>query len=77
MNMPILHQIEQEVKKLSPSEQLWLIERLAHQLRDATWELEDFEASLAVMAADPAIQRELKEIEAEFAETENDGLEKI
>lgn len=34
-----------------------------------------FEEELARMAEDPEIQRELRLIEAEFANTENDGLD--
>lgn len=34
----------------------------------------DWDADLAAMAADPDVQREIKEIEAEFMCTEMDGL---
>lgn len=36
--------------------------------------LDELEAALAYMAADPDIQREIKEIQAEFDGTEADGL---
>jgi len=36
-----------------------------------------FEQQIAMMANDPDIQRELLEIEHEFAVTELDGLEKV
>jgi hypothetical protein len=36
----------------------------------------DIQAQLAAMAADPDIQREIRAIEAEFAGTELDGLDK-
>lgn len=35
----------------------------------------DIQAQLAAMAADPDIQREIKNIEAEFTITELDGLD--
>jgi hypothetical protein len=35
----------------------------------------DIQAQLAAMANDPEIQREIKQIEAEFSVTEADGLE--
>lgn len=35
----------------------------------------DIQAQLVAMADDPDIRREIREIEAEFAETEFDGLE--
>jgi len=39
------------------------------------WESEaDIEAQLAIMAADPDIQREIKQIQEEFEVTESDGL---
>ena len=53
-----------------------LIERLAQCLRQRT--LPDqpaLESHLAAMASDPDIQRELRQIEAEFADTDPDGLE--
>jgi hypothetical protein len=36
---------------------------------------EDWDNDLAAMAADPEIQRELRQIEKEFRPTEADGLE--
>lgn len=42
------------------------------QTNDSNWE-----SQLAVMAADPEIQRELHRIEEEFAHTEMDGLEAL
>jgi hypothetical protein len=35
----------------------------------------DIQAQLAEMANDPALQKELRDIDAEFATTEADGLE--
>jgi hypothetical protein len=71
-----LSQLEAAVDELSLSEQLWLVERLVQRIRERslrspTSNDEEFER----MARDPAIQRELKEIETEFALAERDGLD--
>jgi hypothetical protein len=70
-------EIEREFASLSPEAQLTLLERLVHRLRIA---LSDdpvaWEADLSAMAADPEIQRELNHVNAEFASTETDGLER-
>ncbi len=76
-NLDSLAQIEREIQQLSYDEQLLLIERLVHALRQRSRNARpDFEAALAEMAADPDIRRELEEIAQEFAGTEMDGLEK-
>jgi len=50
-----------------------LIERLARRLRQrGTGEQVALESGLAAMAADPEIQRELREINEEFSPTERD-----
>ena len=41
----------------------------------ATAHPDDWESELAAMAADPDVQRELREIRADFSGTEADGLE--
>ncbi|HLF91606.1 MAG TPA: hypothetical protein VI451_21865 [Anaerolineales bacterium] len=75
MNVSVISQIEGQINRLSLNEQLWLMERLAHQIRKKTTEeKEDWDEQLALMAADPDIQHELKLIEAEFASAEMDGL---
>ena len=77
MATPALSEIESEFARLSPEAQLTLLERLVHRARVAvsgnrgTWE-----ADLSAMAADPEMQRELNRINAEFATTEADGLER-
>ena len=38
---------------------------------------DDMEQALAAMAADPAVVRELRAIDEEFAATEGDGLGKV
>ncbi len=76
MNTMILNQIEDSVSRLTLDEQLWLMERLAHRIRQQSLRQHPFAVSdLVAMAADPDIQAELRQIEAEFACTEEDGLE--
>ena len=80
MTSPILSQIEKTIGHLSREEQLWLIERLAHRLREESVksdivEQTAFKSQLVAMATDPEIRVELKRIDQEFAVTEADGLE--
>ncbi len=78
MSSTVLSQIERTINRLSHDERLWLIEQLAHNLREVgsdTVEHADFESQLEEMAMDPEIQAELREINREFAVTESDGLE--
>ena len=80
MYLPVLSQIEKTIDHLSRKEQLWLIEQLAHRLREDTIksdavEQATFETQLAAMAKDPEIRAELQKIDREFAVTEADGLE--
>jgi len=75
MTTPTLARIETDIAQLSLAEQLWLLERLAHHIRQSRLRpLLVAERDLAAMAADPAIQQELRVIDAEFAVTERDGL---
>ena len=75
MNTTTLEQIEADISQLSLSEQLLLIERLARRIRDRTLRPQPSRTDeLAAMARDPDIQRELQQIDAEFAGTETDGL---
>jgi hypothetical protein len=76
MTSPALVLIEAAIDQLSFSDQLWLMERLARRIRERSHQAADIpERALEEMANDPAIQGELREIEAEFAVTEMDGLE--
>ena len=76
MNNPTLDRIEADISQLPLSEQLWLMERLAHRIRQRTLPAQpDFDSQLAAMASDPDIQRELRQIEAEFGGAEADGLD--
>lgn len=76
MSQIALPQIEQNILQLPVDQQLLLISRIAEKLRGKIDETSDFEKSLAEMAKDEDIQRELKEIENDFRYTEFDGLEK-
>ncbi|HZQ09484.1 MAG TPA: hypothetical protein VFD70_23095 [Anaerolineae bacterium] len=69
-------QLEASIRELPREEQLWLLERIAHWLRESeTAEHARWVASLDEMAHDPDIQRENQIIAREFAVTESDGLE--
>jgi hypothetical protein len=53
------------------------MERLAHRIRTRTLGTPPVqESDLVAMAYDPAIQRELAQINAEFTVTEADGLDR-
>lgn len=74
MNTLTLESIESAINQLSFLEQVQLLERLAQHIRKQTERRQSIEDQLAAMAADPEIQRELRQIEAEFSGTEMDGL---
>jgi hypothetical protein len=77
MTTPTLERIDADIAQLSLAEQLWLMERLAQRIRTRTLQMPTVqESELAEMAHDPAIQRELQQINAEFAVTEADGLDR-
>lgn len=76
MNQNTLSQIEQTILQLPVDEQLIIIARVAENLSGKIDGAKHFEISLAEMADDENIQRELKEIEKDFRYTEFDGLEK-
>jgi hypothetical protein len=76
MNSSTLKSLDSQIGELSRDEQLWLLERLARLLREtASGDQAAIEGDLAAMASDPEIQRELRNIDEEFAPTERDGLE--
>jgi hypothetical protein len=75
----ILLEIEHFIRALSPEEQLWLLERIAHHLREQTLATQpsihqNRLEELSAMACDPDIQSELVAINQEFAVAEMDGL---
>ena len=73
-----MERIEAEISQLPFPDQLWLMERMIHRLRIQTQSPRpSLESQLAVMAYDPEMQRELREIEMEFAGTETDGLDSV
>ena len=77
MISPVLSRIEESINQLSLDEQLWLIEQLAHRIRENTLKQSVWDNQLVAMAADPEIQNELQKIGEEFAFAEADGLEMV
>jgi hypothetical protein len=76
-----LPELEALIDRLSPADQLRLLEDLAHRLRarvaaNEKPEAELFGSELAVMARDRDIRAELQAIDREFTATEFDGLTK-
>ena len=75
-----LNEIEQSIRRLSREEQLWLVERIIHNMRVSYLQdtsnitADSLEQQLANMANDPDVQAELIAINQEFANTELDGL---
>ena len=77
MSQSTLSQIEERFNELPISEQRRLIDRLIRRVNARpSKQGEDVDDQLAQMAADPEIQREVQEIEREFAMAESDGLER-
>jgi hypothetical protein len=76
MPSAILLELEQKIRKLSAPDQWWLIERTLESMREKAEEVRQ-QAELAAMAADPNVQREIRQIQKEFAVTEADGLEDL
>jgi len=79
MRSAVLNQVEETISQLSRQEQLWLIEQLAHHLREGAMKRDArgkpaFKDQFVAMASDPQIQMELQKIDQEFAITEADGL---
>jgi hypothetical protein len=71
-----LREIEERLPQLSFQERLALLERVARTLREEEPEARSWSASLAEMAADPDIRREMDAIDREFSVALNDGLDK-
>ena len=79
MSARTLPELEALIDRLSPADQLRLLEDLAHRLRarvaaDDQPDAEPLGSQLAVMARDGDIQAELQAIDREFTATESDGL---
>lgn len=77
MSTQAFSEFENQFARLSPEAQLSLLERLVHQIRlNVAGQPEIASEQLSVMASDPEIQTELKQINAEFINAEMDGLER-
>lgn len=78
MTTSLLERLEADIERLSLTDQLWLMERLAHRIRArARPTARVAESDLSAMANDLTIQQELQQIDAEFAITEADGLDTV
>ncbi|KOR36012.1 MULTISPECIES: hypothetical protein [Planktothricoides] len=83
MMSPKLLEIDRTIRNLSLAEQQWLLDRLTKQVQERTQsrgkfsDLEAIKQQLEDMANDPDIQREIAEINQEFAIAEMDGLENV
>jgi hypothetical protein len=76
MKQMAIETIRRQIEQLPAEDQLCLIEQIAKHLRRKRKPRSVLQAKdLAAMAADPAIQRELRQIDEEFRITETDGLE--
>jgi hypothetical protein len=72
----LLAEIERQVHQLPPAVRLRLIEIVVHSLRQGPAGVSPpLQDELAKMAADPEVQRELRQIVEEFGPAEMDGLE--
>ncbi len=71
----LLSELEENISRLSLDDQLLLIERVSHRIRENISDKTDDDTQLSKMAADPEIQRELQKIKNEFSTTERDGLD--
>lgn len=72
MSQSNLAQLEERFSELPVSEQKALLDRLARRVKEQV--AGGDEDLIAQMAADPDVQRELREIEREFSLTDADGL---
>lgn len=63
----IVRDLEEKISRLSTEEQFQLIEHVSHRIRAVNTSNKVIDAQLSEMAADPEIQKELREIEQELA----------
>lgn len=76
MSAATIERLEADIRQLSLADQLLLMERLVHTIRQRTVSPQaTVDDQLMAMASDPEIQREIHLIEMEFAGTEVDGLD--
>ena len=73
MNAP-LSELEAAVSELPIEDQLLLVERLTQHIRETLTTGNDLDQQLREMAEDTEIQKELRDINREFAIAETDGL---
>ena len=71
----IVRDLEEKISRLTTDEQMQLIERVSHRIRTVNTSNKVIDAQLSEMAADPEIQKELRDIENGFSPTEGDGLD--
>lgn len=71
MNHALL-ELEQRISELPLEDQLLLIQRVQSKVKVKP----DLSAQLKDMAYDPEVQKELREIQAEFTVAEADGLDR-
>jgi hypothetical protein len=76
MKSSALQTIEGQLPLLTTDEKLCLIEQLATRLRNPMLDA-DFAAEMEAMANDTDIQREIREIQQEFAVADGDGLQEL
>lgn len=74
MSDTVLSQIESSILALGVDDQRRLLARISEKLRRESAGNLTFEQELEQMAADEDIQREIREIAADFRATEFDGL---
>lgn len=72
MSQSILAQFEERFSQLPISEQKALLDRLVRRVNSQADNGD--EELLVQMAADPDVQREMREIEREFSSADSDGL---
>lgn len=76
MTIESIEQIANNIDQLTLSDQLWLMERLAHRIRQRTMYPPSIEEQALIdMANDESIQQELQHIATEFAQADFDGLD--
>ncbi|MCY3682086.1 MAG: hypothetical protein OXH16_11855 [Gemmatimonadetes bacterium] len=66
-----LSELEENISRLSLDDQLLLIERVSHRIRENISDKTDGDAQLNEMAADPEIQGELQRIKKEYSRNMN------
>ncbi len=76
MITPEATELRQRIEQLSLDDRLWLLERLASSVRRAA-RSDVGDGDLAEMAADPDIQREMRQIAEDFRDLEQPVAERL